>query len=183
MKLPSIIIKIRELKMRSIIPIIIFGIIGSCLFIVLPSIKQQIIPSAPISPLSSSSKLPTQLIINRIGLDLVLKEATISANNWQIYPDAASHLHGSGDLGGGNMIIYGHNTPAILGKIIQLGTENEILVKNQYLEKRYKVTQVFQTTRDDLSQINNTDDQLTIYTCSGWFDANRFFIIAKPINP
>jgi len=160
---------------------VIVGFIFAFLFFIIPQILQKPPQPQKIIP-TIDPVIPLNIEIPRLNLNLPIKEATVSANDWQVYADSVSWLKGSGNLEMGNLVLYGHNTKVMLGPIIQLGIGDQIILKGSSGEKIYVVEKSYQSTRWDLTAINAKQDQLTIYTCSGWFDANRWFVIAKPLN-
>lgn len=160
---------------------VIVGLFFALLFYLVPQFWQKPPEPTPVIP-SINPTIPLNITIDRLNLTLPIKEATVSANDWQVYDDAVSWLKGSGNLGGGNIVLYGHNSKTFFGKIIQLGVGDQIVVSGAARDKIYIVEKSYQTNRWDLSAITASDEQLTMYTCSGWFDANRWFVIAKPLN-
>ncbi len=176
--------------------LLLTGLTGAIILGFGPKAYQLLVPPQPqftpeviISPIPSPTpaeiviNVPQEISISRLGIKMAIKEATVSENDWQIYDDAVSWLKTSGTLDGGNIILYGHNTQSLFGNIIQLGFGDEIILAGDGKTQKYQVTQAYQTTRDDLWALQNTNNQLTMYTCSGWFDQYRFFVIAELITP
>jgi len=159
---------------------VIAGILSALIFLTIPPLFQKP-PQPQIIIPTIDTKLPLNIEIPRLKVNLPIKEATVSANDWQVYDDAVSWLKGSGNLEKGNVILYGHNSKTLFGSIIQLGIGDDIILKGAGQDRKYKVEKSYQTSRWDLTAVNSQDDKLTMYTCSGWFDANRWFVIAKPV--
>ncbi len=160
---------------------VLAGLIGAVVFLIVPKIFEKSPQPQPVVPIIDPS-IPLNIEIPRLGINLPIKEATVSANDWQVYDDAVSWLKDSGSMSGGNVVLYGHNKKTLFGSIIQLGKGDQIMIKGSTGNKSYVVEKSYQTHRWDLTAITAASDQLTMYTCSGWFDANRWFVIAKPLS-
>lgn len=163
---------------------IISGLIFALAFIFLP----QFLPSLSNPRTEDSVSIeqtanPHTIEIPSISLTMNIKPAVALANDWQVYDDAVSWLSTSGNLNSGNIVLYAHNKKDAFGKIIQMGIGNEIILKSDQIEQKYQVTQIFDATPKDIHLLENTNEnKLTMYTCSGWFDAKRFFVIALPVE-
>jgi len=127
---------------------------------------------------------PQRLIIPSVSIDLEIKKASVSGNNWEINPKGASHLKFSAGPGQkGNMIIFGHNKSDLLGNVLNIkeGAEIEV-IDTQTRNHKYKV---FQTLVVDPSEIwvleDKGEEMLTLYTCTGLFDSKRFVLKARPV--
>lgn len=120
-----------------------------------------------------------------LGVNIKIKEASIINNVWQIFPDATSHLNTSARIGeSGNIIIYGHNKNEVLGPI-RWAKEGEKIELTGEDGKNYSYIVV----KTDIVDPNNleyilskSEETLTIYTCTGFFDSKRFVVVAKPEN-
>lgn len=128
--------------------------------------------------------LPRRIIISVVGIELPVFPARVSVDRWEISENGASYLLGSGSLGKpGNVVIYGHNKENIFGKIRLLKKGAEIKIES-IREKNffYKVTEVKIVSPKDIAVLRTTEDRtLTLYTCTGNFDLQRFVVIAKKI--
>ena len=118
-----------------------------------------------------------------LGVNIKVKESSIVNDVWQTFPDAVSHLNTSGRIGeGGNIIIYGHNKNEILGPIrwAKEGEKIELIGEDgkSYL---YIVVKTATVDPNNLEYIlPQNEETLTVYTCIGFFDSQRFVAIAKP---
>jgi sortase A len=130
------------------------------------------------------AELPAKINIPDLKIDLVVEEGFIQNGIWQISEKGASHLNTSARPGeGGNIIIYGHNKKVIFGSLpfAQIGTKIIITDKNGKIYN-YEVTDKLRVNPSRVDLLYPTDsEQLTIYTCTGPFDSQRFVIKAKPI--
>jgi LPXTG-site transpeptidase (sortase) family protein len=141
-----------------------------------------------------SGQLSNQIIQNRIktisipdiGINLPVTETTIHDGIWQIPDRTAAHLALSANpKNSGNIIIYGHNTWDIFGKIVNIKMNDRIKLitanDNTYF---YTVTAKKIVSPSDISLVLPTKTEtLTIYTCTGFLDSQRLVIQAKPIIP
>jgi LPXTG-site transpeptidase (sortase) family protein len=157
------------------------GIIGALLFVFLPSLLAKEEPPTP-APINMLRSIPNHINIPILDLDIEIKEASVSTGEWQTFDDGVSYLNISGDLNSGNVILYAHNNNHLFGKVFQLQLGNVIQLKNETDQRFYKVTEIFETDPKDIKQLDRQGNLLTIYTCSGWLDSLRYFVIAEPIN-
>ena len=82
-----------------------------------------------------------------------------------------------------NLVFYGHSWPNILGplKKVQLGQSVHLVYANGQTKKY--VTSQIKTVSSNATDIllPTANDQLTIYTCTGFFDIQRLVVVAKPV--
>lgn len=138
----------------------------------------------PLSSGQSKGVLPVYIKIYPIGVHVSIKESAIIDGVWQISPDTASHLNVSAKIGGGgNIIIYGHNKDNILGPIRWIQKDAKIeLIGQDSKSYFYSVEKTAVVAPDDIEYILPKDTELlTIYTCTGFLDSQRFVVVAKPI--
>lgn len=128
---------------------------------------------------------PVNITIPDINLDLPVTEATITDGTWEISNIGGSHWDNSADPGqAGNIVIYGHNLNNLFGPIRWLEVGQEINLTNELGEvHKYKIAQTVTVDPSHVEYVQPTDTEiLTIYTCIGFLDSQRFIIIAKPIE-
>ncbi len=117
-------------------------------------------------------------------LDTPITEQIMVNNAWTVSEDKASHLAFSSNPGdGGNIIIYGHNKRKILGNIRAFkGNEIITITTADGGEYKYQINKIAEVDPKQTEFLKPTDEEvLTIYTCSGFMDAKRFIVQAKPI--
>lgn len=133
---------------------------------------------------NSSNVKPVYIKSYPIGIDVDIKDATISNGVWGIHPNSVNFLVSSAGLGSsGNTILYGHNKDTIMGPIrwVQTGSKIEILGSdnNTYF---YEVVKTDTVSPDNLEYIGEKNEEtLTLYTCVGFLDSQRFVVVAKRI--
>lgn len=116
-------------------------------------------------------------------LSIKLEEAILMGNQWTVASDKGSHLAQSANPGEqGNIIVYGHNTNEILGPLRWTHVEEKIEVTTlDGLVHRYAITSIHEVDPSDIRFLQPTlTETLTIYTCAGFLDKNRFIVRAKP---
>lgn len=130
------------------------------------------------------AELPAKITIPDLKIDLPIEEGFIKDGVWQISEANASHLNTSARPGeGGNIVVYGHNKRVIFGSLpyARIGAKITITDKNGK-KYNYEVTNKLYASPDQVNLLYPTDyEQLTIYTCAGLFDSQRFIIKAKPL--
>lgn len=137
-------------------------------------------------PISAPSQvevdLPVLIEIPRINLRLPVSPAVAVGDKWDVSEKGASYLLGSGQVGRvGNAVIYGHNKRYIFGPIRWLKKGDLIEIKTQngkgYLYELIETKVVSPSTVEVLDSTN--EPVLTLYTCTGWLDKDRFVVRAR----
>lgn len=117
-------------------------------------------------------------------VEVEVEDGIVISDNWTVLPDKAVYVTKSARPGyPGNIIIYGHNTRQVMGNIRALkGYEQILLVLEDGTEKWYKVFRMEQVNPTDLKYLEPTAiETLTLFTCAGWADQERFVVQAYPI--
>lgn len=130
----------------------------------------------------ASSLKPIEIIIPREHIDLPIFPAIIKDNTWPTSDKGASYL-ASYPIPGeqGNSIIYGHNWTTLFGKLVDVHQGDIIrIIMSDRSTRKFTVTYTKIVTPDAVDILNSTNDtRLTIYTCTGFMDAQRFVVIAN----
>lgn len=129
-------------------------------------------------------ELPTHISIPSIGIDLPIDVGEIRDGVWQISYANPTFLNTSARPGaGGNVVIYGHNKKAIFGNLPYLSLGQKIILKTADGKAHsYEAYQKDFVSPDRIDLVSPTNkEELTIYTCWGFFDNQRAVIKAKPI--
>lgn len=116
-------------------------------------------------------------------IDVAIDPHTYSAGEWTVSENHASYLTDSAIPGEpGNIIIYGHNKREIMGNLRALkGHEQITLTLSDGSKKQYQVESIKQVSPTQTDLLTQTDSEvLTLYTCSGFLDSQRFVVRAKP---
>lgn len=136
--------------------------------------------SEPAKPTSIS-----RIRIDHLGVDLEVTEAKIVNGVWEISETGASHLTSSARPGeGGNIIIYAHNKMNFFGPLVNIKPDEEVVINtNNNQEFVYRVTQTQIVSPRFIGPVLPKDEEvLTLYTCTGLLDSQRFIISAKPAS-
>jgi LPXTG-site transpeptidase (sortase) family protein len=117
-------------------------------------------------------------------VDVDIDPQVYQNGSWTISEDHASYLTASALPGNpGNIIIYGHNKRSILGNIRALkGYEKITLTMAGGSTRMYQIESISEVSPSKTKLLSpTTSETLSIYTCSGLFDSQRFVVVAKPI--
>lgn len=131
---------------------------------------------------TESAPIPTHIYIEWF-VDTPIQPHVYQNGQWTTSPNTASYLVQSATPGQhGNSIIYGHNTRGIMGNIRALkGTETIVITLSDGTKKEYEISTITEVTPNETSYLEPTNTEiLTLYTCSGFLDKNRFIVQAKP---
>lgn len=131
------------------------------------------------------SPQPQKITLENLDIQVPIIEAKIIDGIWQTSETQATHLDTSMRPGeNGNIVIYGHNKKDIFGHLNQVSKGQKITITNTEDEKfLYIVTDKSIVNPDQIEAVLPTDrEELTVYTCTGWFDSKRLVIKALPLN-
>ena len=144
------------------------------------SIVTPQIPSEQKTPAKETAS-PTQIVIPKVGIDLLIEETVITNGIWQISVNGASHLAMSASPDQeGTIIMYGHNTNNRFGPIRWLTKGEKIEVKTSDGKKHmYVVSEIKKVAPDRMDIFEQKGETLILYTCDGFADLQRFVVIAK----
>lgn len=127
---------------------------------------------------------PTHIFIEWF-VNSPVTDGLVANETWTVSDNSATYLTQSARPGtDGNIIIYGHNTRAILGNIRALkGYEKIRLTLSDGSTRWYQVKKLAQVKPQEMHYLDQTDSEmLTLYTCAGFADAERFIVQAEPIE-
>ena len=113
-----------------------------------------------------------------------IEPLSFTNGEWQISDTKATYLLGSARPGEqGNIIIYGHNKREILGNIRALKGGEPITIRtDDGKDHVYLVKRTQEVSPNDISLLApTTTEVLTLYTCSGLLDSQRFLVRAEPV--
>jgi len=117
-------------------------------------------------------------------VDTSIEDGIVNQEGWTILPDKAVYVTKSARPGyPGNIIVYGHNTRQVLGNIRALkGYEKIKLVLSDGSERWYQVFRMEQVKPGEIKYLAPTSTEiLTLFTCAGLADSDRFVVQALPI--
>lgn len=131
-----------------------------------------------------TGRRPTRISLPKVKIDLAVTEATVTDGSWEISPDGASHWDNSANPGQpGNIVIYGHNKTNLFGPIRWLELDDEIVLTDDQNQKyHYRIVNTVIVSPNDIAYLLPTEEEtLTLYTCTGFWDSQRYLVIAQPI--
>lgn len=125
---------------------------------------------------------PVEIIIPAINLDLSIFPAKLQKGKWEATTKGVSWLSSSPIPGTeGNSILYGHNWPNLLGNIPKLKPGQVIKIK--FIDgstKNFVIDSTVSVSPKEVSILAPSQtSQITLYTCTGFLDNQRFIIKAK----
>lgn len=127
---------------------------------------------------------PSTIEISDVKLKQLVTPAEIVNGVWQTSDQSATHLATSARPGErGNIVIYGHNVSDIFQKLHQVKIGQIITLKtSDGLQHEYKVTVTKRVKPDQIEVVLPTDyEVLTVYTCIGFLDSERWVVQAEPV--
>jgi sortase (surface protein transpeptidase) len=181
MKLP----KLRKKSIILIIACVVTGIVvylGTGVFLSpkFRNVSNKTSDSSTNKPLSSKIP-PTAINIPKIGKNLVIKSATVSGNNWDMFPDAVAWLSTSAAPGSGNVILYAHDWTNLWADLYLLTPGDPIEIMQGTISRTYLVSESRAVDEHDIQSILSDKNRLTLYTCEGSFDQKRRVVYADPV--
>lgn len=134
---------------------------------------------------TNSINFPTRLVISDLGIDLPIYTTELVNGDWEEIDNGILYLSNSAIPGeSGNSIIYGHNTPKLLGNL--KNAQKDALIKIKYANgesKSFNITNTFNVTPDQTHILKTSKKpKITIFTCNGFFDEKRFVVVAIPTD-
>lgn len=131
-----------------------------------------------------SSEKPLRIIIPRIHMDVPIIEASVKDGSWEVSESSANHGKGSAYPGqSGNMVIFAHARVNLFLPLRDILPSDEIYILSDKNWYAYKVEKITQVLPEQIEIINPTkDEQLTLFTCSGFDDEKRLIVIGKRVK-
>lgn len=132
---------------------------------------------------STGEEVPVRIIIPRLNIDLPVVEAKVIDGYWELSEDSASFGLGSAFLGdAGNSVIFAHARDNFFGPLKRIVQKDKIYVLSKKHYFNYEVTEIKTVYPNQTEVVGPTsDERLTLFTCSGFFDNQRLIVVAKRI--
>jgi len=124
---------------------------------------------------------PNRITISDLGIDLPVYQATIVNNVWPTTTKGASYLSSSPLPGNtGNSIIYAHNWESLFGHLRNAKVGEKVVVTfPDHTKKTFVITYTSVVPSNQASILApSTDNRITLYTCTGFLDSQRFVAVA-----
>ncbi len=131
--------------------------------------------------ITTTGETPTRIAISDLGIDLPIYQATIVNNVWPTTTKGASYLSSSPLPGNkGNSVIYAHNWVSLFGHLRNAKVGQDVVVTYPDKTKKTFVIAYISIVPSDQASIlaPSNDKRLTLYTCTGFFDSQRFVVVA-----
>jgi LPXTG-site transpeptidase (sortase) family protein len=127
--------------------------------------------------------VPTRIEIPRLSVHLPIYGANLDNNHWETTEIGVSYLVSSPAPGQvGNSVMYGHNWPNLLGNLRHIVPGDEIVIHMGEEPIKFAVTYTMVVPGSNTTVYQETaDTRLTLYTCTGFFDKDRFVVVAHPV--
>lgn len=130
---------------------------------------------------SKTRSMPVQISISPVHIHIPVFPAAIHNNTWDTTTQGASYLLSSpvpGDTG--NSIIYAHNWTSLFGNLVEVKPGEKVQIK--YADTTIKTFTIAYTSVVSPSEIQilapSHDARITLYTCTGFLDSQRFVAVA-----
>lgn len=132
---------------------------------------------------STGEEVPAKIIIPRLNIDLPVIEAKVVDGYWELSENTASFGLGSAFLGdAGNSVIFAHARDHLFGPLKRIIPKDKIYVLSKKHYFNYEVTEIKTVYPNQVEVVGpSTDERLTLFTCSGFFDSQRLIVVAKRI--
>lgn len=124
---------------------------------------------------------PIAIVIDELEISLPVFPAKIIDGVWETTDKGVSYLSSTPIPGEyGNSILYGHNWGSILSPLHKAKIGQKISI--YYTDGRvnsFKIVSTKTVRPSDTYILDNSEDtRITLYTCGGFFDQNRFVVTA-----
>ncbi len=133
---------------------------------------------------SNAIESPTRVVIPSVSIDINITESAVKDGFWETSETTASHGMGSPNPGQtGNAVLFAHARPGLFYNLKDLKKDDIVYVftaKKWYAYKVEKIDSVFPDQVEVIAPTKN--EQITLYTCTGYADEKRLIVVAKPIK-
>lgn len=130
------------------------------------------------------AKQPVGIKIARVGVELPIIPSKITDSKWETSAEGVSFLMTSPIPGEqGNSILYGHNWENLLGPLVRVEPGDTIeIIYIDGSSRSFRIEYTATVPENQIGILNETSDvRLTIYTCTGFLDSERFVAVAFPL--
>lgn len=144
-------------------------------------------PSEPVSINSTPAPTVTlrypRLFIPKLAMSWAIYPSSLKSGKWTTSNLGLSHGNTTPlPPAAGNSVLYGHNWPNMLSQLTSVVPGDKIIYyvdSTTYYE--YIISNTATVPASDSSLTAQTQDpRITLYTCTGWMDQDRFVVVAVP---
>ncbi|HZE86802.1 MAG TPA: sortase [Methylomirabilota bacterium] len=130
---------------------------------------------------TKGASLPERISILDLKISLPVYPAQIRDNKWDTITDGASYLSSSPIPGTvGNSIMYAHDWASLFGNLVYAKPGQKVDVS--YADGSHKTFVIEYTSKVNPSESSilapSKDKRMTLYTCTGFMDSQRFVVVA-----
>lgn len=146
-------------------------------------LQQQVVGKPQISPARDIA--PTEISIEKIGLNLKVVESPLINGTWNTYQGVANYAEGTSGINGktGNIGIFAHDRTDGFTNIKLLKVGDSIVIKGENTKATYTVEKSSIANPSDVEVFYPTSEpKLTLITCEGAFSQQRYVIVAQLSN-
>lgn len=139
--------------------------------------------TAPLPPAPANSPI-IRLAIPELSIDIPVVPTHLNGTKWEYTAKGVAYL-ASTPLPGqfGNSVFYGHNWPNLLARLPQAKPGQQIITTfADGTHRTFLINTTAVVTPDHIEILNPTTDiRLTLFTCTGFLDRERFVVTAIPM--
>lgn len=131
-----------------------------------------------------TGEIPIRIVVPSIGISDRVVEAPLINGYWQTSDSSASHGIGSANPGEGhgNIVIFAHERVGLFLFLSKIKLGDRIYIQTKRSWHTYRVVKTSIVSPTDTTIIQPTKKEtLTLYTCNGFFDENRFVVQADAL--
>ncbi len=135
-----------------------------------------------VNQIQDVSNPPVRIEIPKTKTNLSIEQGSIVDEVWSISERGATHLITSSTPGNNNTtVIYAHNKNDLFGPIRWLNIGDEIIITSSDNQTfRYVIVETITTNPNAVEYVlPQSEETLTLYTCTGFADTDRYIVIAK----
>lgn len=129
--------------------------------------------------------IPTEISIDKVGINLPIKRVTIANGTWAVTPNVANYAVETGVLSTekGNIGLFAHDLQNGFENIKNLQNGDIITLKGLDTTATYSVYSKFSTIPSNVDVFSQTSNPIvTVITCDGLFFEKRYVVQASLIK-
>lgn len=136
----------------------------------------------------ASFTTPTRLLLPTIdvAIDIVDSSIDVKTNTWPLSDTQVHFANFTPKLGNtrGTLLLYGHNTPAVLSATANLSIGDEmVLVDEKGISWKFTLEREENITPDQVGFIyEDVPFRVVMFTCAGWGDQYRRLMYFAPVK-
>ena len=118
-----------------------------------------------------------------MNIDLPITESKIVDGYWELSENTASHGEGSANPGEkGNIVVFAHAREGLFYNLKDVKKDDVVYLFTKDKWRTYKVRDITSVFPNQVEVIKPTSNEtLTLYTCTGFYDEKRLIVRAYPI--